>query len=538
MNQTAWNKAQAIFEEGRKGFVPSVNRCEETQQVLLAELVRRNRDTDFGQTHGFDAISNYQEYIAHVPLTNYEGIHHFIEKMVQGEKRVLTEEDVCFAELTGGSAGGAKVIPYTPSALAGFQKALFPWFADLLQRRHGIKNGSAYFSISPAGREENTHTGVLPLGNNDDATYFGAAAEHIRAVQAVSHAVARIKNMDDWRFMTARLLLEAEDLTFIFIWSPTFLLELIQTIHHNAFRLTQAIANGEAGIALPTEVTNALPPFIPNPARSSLIEAALTGQNIDTSRLWPKLDTVSCWMDASSAPFARQLQALFPHAYFQPKGLLSTEAAVSIPFGDEAVPVLAIESAFFEFVDEDGNVHRAHQLCLYTDYRVIVSNHSGLYRYDTGDLIRVAGYEGNTPRLIFLGRVGLVIDLCGEKLSEAFVLRCFEQLKLPANICAFLVPYASPHPHYTLFIDSAIEADNGVAELADKLDILLRQNPQYDYARKLGQLSPLRWQRLSNAYDAFCTYAIGQGRQIGTLKPPVLLKSFILPDEDAPILPE
>jgi hypothetical protein len=256
------------------------------------------------------------------------------------------------------------------------------------------------------------------------------------------------------------------------------------------------------------------------------VARAIGPDAFDARTLWPGLDTINCWLDATSAAFGRELQALFPCVYLHPKGLLSTEAVVTLPFGDDPSPLLAVESAFFEFASDDGRISLAHQLEAGAEYRVIVSNHCGLYRYDTGDLVRVTGHETGTPRMRFRGRAGLFTDLCGEKLSETFVLSCFERLALREGGGAFIVPRAAPHPHYAFYLDAAIGPADEAAHLAKRLDRELRANPQYDYARNLGQLGPIRPYRLADAFAVYRENASAEGRAIGTVKPPVLVKSF------------
>ena len=155
-------------------------------------------------------------------------------------------------------------------------------------------------------------------------------------------------------------------------------------------------------------------------------------------------------MDASSAPFAGELQRLFPDAWFQAKGLMATEGAVTVPFGEGPGSPLAVDSGFFEFVDGE-RVHPAWELEHGRTYRVLLSNRFGLYRYDTADLVQVVGFTAQTPRLVFKGRAGLATDLCGEKLTEEFVLSCMEAASDGPRPIAILTPSSEPHPHYVLY---------------------------------------------------------------------------------------
>lgn len=525
-HRAAWDEAHRIFAGTMPRYRAGLRDCAGVQQRFLEDLLRRNRDTRFGSEHGFAEIATYADFAARIPLHTYESLAPYIAEIVAGASNVLTAEDPLFVEETGGSSGGAKVIPYTPASLASLHDALFPFYADLLDRRPGIKNGRAYFAISPVGREIHSRIGVIPLGSPDDSTYFGDAAIPMRSVWAVPPAVALVTDLAAWKFLTMRLLLGAGDLSYLSVWSPTYLIELVDAARANAPAIAEAIASGTIGIEVPEIVRSAIGPLPPDPARAALLARSIGRDRFDAAALWPGLDTLNCWLDATSAAFGRELQALFPAVYLHPKGLLSTEAVVTLPFGDDPSPLLAVESAFFEFAAEDGTIARSHELEAGREYRVIVSNHCGLYRYDTGDLVRVTGHETGTPRMRFRGRAGLFTDLCGEKLSEAFVLTCFERLALPERIAAFIVPRTSPHAHYALYVDAALGPDAAAAALARKLDDTLRTNPQYDYARNLGQLAPILAHRLPDAFAAYRENASAEGRVIGTVKAPVLVKSF------------
>ncbi len=530
-HRAAWDEAHRIFAETMPRYRAALRDCEGVQQCFLSDLLLRNRDTKFGREHGFTGIATYADFAARIPLQTYEALAPYIAEITAGARNILTAEDPLFVEETGGSSGGAKVIPYTPASLASLHDALFPFYADLLDRRPGIKDGRAYFAISPVGREARSRVGMIPLGSPDDSTYFGDAAAPMRSVWAVPPAVALVTDLDAWKSLTMRLLLGAADLSYLSVWSPTYLIELVNAARRSASALSAAIASGTLGIEtlgveVPDIVRDAIGPLRPNPDRAALVKRSIGLDRFDAAALWPGLDTINCWLDATSAAFGRELQALFPKVYLHPKGLLSTEAVVTLPFGEDPSPLLAVESAFFEFAAEDGSIALAHQIEADREYRVIVSNHCGLYRYDTGDLVRVTGHETGTPRMRFRGRAGLFTDLCGEKLSETFVLACFERRALPEGVTAFIVPRAEPRPHYALYVDAALGSAADAAILADRLDAALRANPQYAYARNLGQLGHIAAHRLPDAFAAYRENASAEGRAIGTVKPPVLVKSF------------
>src|SRR5258706_1936556 len=106
-------------------------RAAETQKQRLLALLRRNAGTEFGRLHGFASIRDEDEYRARVPVASYEDLRPAIERMAAGEPDVLVSGRVIAFEETGGSTGGAKLIPFTAEALAAFRRALVPWLDAL-----------------------------------------------------------------------------------------------------------------------------------------------------------------------------------------------------------------------------------------------------------------------------------------------------------------------------------------------------------------------------------------------------------------------
>jgi len=329
---------------------------------------------------------------------------------------------------------------------------------DTVVKTHGI-TGRAYFSISPATRRPE-RIGDIPVGLPDGAYLGDIAGAVLAEMTAVPFSVAAIDDVALWRSETIRHLAAARDLELISVWSPTFFLSLLDQVDN---------------------------PHL----------------------LWPRLKVVSCWASAASKPFAEALAARLPQAHLQPKGLLSTETVVTVPDIDDR-PVLT-EHGFFEF-ERDGRLSLHNELAEGPLYEVIATTASGLYRYRTGDLVR---YEGRSitgrPILEFAGRGNAVSDLVGEKLTEPFVAACLEDV--PGF--RLLVP-ASESNGYVLLA----EADAAIS--IDDVERRLCGNPQYAYARRLGQLAALRLMPVSRLYDRYARIHAEQGVRLGDVKPAAL----------------
>lgn len=433
---------------------------EEAQRALLLEIVGRNAGTEFGRHHGFAALRSVQDFRAAVPIRDYQAIRPWIERMAAGEPNVLVADPPVAFEETGGTVSGGKLIPYTAAGLQGFRAAVLPWLADLARRRPGITAGRAYVAISPVTRRPRRTLGGLPIGLESEAAYLGAdLAEALQGLLAVPPEVAAIAAVDDWRLATLAHLVERDDLSFVSIWSPTFLLDLLDALPG----LAEAVSSRLGGEA------------------RRRLAAAMRGPALDTTVLWPRLDTVSCWADGGSTVFARRLAAMLPHAWLEPKGLLATEAAVTLPWGGGGGAIPALTSTLVEFIDDAGQSWLGHDLHQGLAYRVVITTAGGLYRYDLGDRLRCVGHAGRVARLVFEGRAALVSDMVGEKLDEAFVAQVLAGLP----VAAALVPVPHPRPHYELWLDGP------AGDLRPRVEAGLRANPHYAYARDLGQLGPL-----------------------------------------------
>jgi hypothetical protein len=279
------------------------------------------------------------------------------------------------------------------------------------------------------------------------------------------------------------------------VWSPTFLIALLDTLPQFAEPLLRALHD--------------------EPTRAREASTALARSPVDTALLWPRLDTVSTWADGSSRLYARRLQDMLPHATLQPKGLLATEGAVTTPCSS-SWPVPALTSAVLEFIDDNEKSLLCDELRAGERYRVVLTNAGGFYRYDLGDRLLCHGYEDALPLLEFVGR-DIASDLVGEKLTEPFV---SDALSLVSGT-ACLAPRAAARPHYVLLVD--VRDPEAAHCAAATIEQRLRANPQYDYARKIGQLAPVGCEIVDHLLERYLRLGTRRGRRLADIKPPALI---------------
>jgi GH3 auxin-responsive promoter len=438
-------------------FHANLHRAAEVQEAVLLRILRRNAATPFGRAHGFTSIASVREYQECVPVRTYD---EYTE--LQGGASVLTASPVTHYEQTSGSSGASKRIPYTRDLRAEMGRAIAPWIVDLFRQHPAAFAGGAYWSVSPV-------LSSSPTDSVADEDHLGPMrARLVRAVQAVPGDVRFLQDVETFRQTTLQHLLRCRTLSLISVWHPSFLLLLLGELRDQA------------------------------------------------ADLWPNLRVISCWTDANAARDAAELARLFPHAHIQPKGLLSTEGFVSIPIADAAAPALAYRSHFYELRDaQTGRILLATEGKAGQRYGVILTTGAGLYRYDTEDLVEIAGYREACPLLRFIGRARHISDHYGEKLHELFVRERLENALREHHINAAFAMLACEDNGYALFLETDAP-DIRLLAVPRALDDALRDNIHYDYCRRLGQLRGLRLFRIDR--DASATYLATSGQRLGDVK--------------------
>ncbi len=499
------------------------------QSRLLRQVVSANAGTDFGQAHGFGMIGSREDFRRRVPLADYDALRPFVDRIAAGERGVLTAEPVRLLEPTSGSTGGTKLIPYTRGLRGDFGRALAPWIADLYRRHPDAARGPHYWAISPAAPTERRTAGGVRIGFEDDAAYLGLLGGVARAALAVPPEVRHVRGTEAWRYVTLRALVARGDLALISVWSPTFLLLLLDALAPWADRLAHDLRRGT--LSPPAPLTPALAQRLsarlaPDPPRAATVRAALAESEGAARhvRLWPRLAVVSAWADAAAARYAARLAALLPQAALQPKGLLATEGVVSVPLGGGEGGVLAVRSHVFEFLTDDGTPRWADEVERGGVYEVVLTTRGGLYRYRLRDLVEVVGFEGTAPRLRFLGRAGATSDRVGEKLAERHVRAVIEVAAAEAGVEPrfALVAFEGERRAYTLFVQADVDPV-ALGALGDAVEAGLRGNVHYAHARDLGQLGPLGVFRVEgDALGAYHARMQAEGRRLGDVKPAAL----------------
>ena len=493
---------------------------EAAQRCLLERTLTGHCRTAFGRHLDLARVTDYRTFRGRVPLQSYDDLRPWIDRIRRGEPGVLTPDRVTHLVPTSGSTGAVKLIPFTAGLQRQFNAGIRPWIADLFTRHPAAMGGPAYWSISPALDVPQRPDDHVPIGFDDDAAYLGRVGQRlVRSVFAVPGDVRQLSDIDDFRFATLWWLVRSRSLRLVSVWHPSFWTLLTDGLPRWWSRLVEGLASGVCRGPSGRTLAGA------RPLRGADLQAVEAADPARPRTVWPDLAVVSAWADAAAAGPFGELAAAWPGVHLQPKGLISTEAMVSLPYG--GTHPAAVTSHVIELLDDAGACHPLHRVEVGGRYEPVVTTAGGLCRYRTGDRVEVTGRLHRTPTLRFLGRGNTTSDLCGEKLSEAQVAEALIDVLRSCGVelgFAMLTASAAAAPTwYTLWLEPLDGSGVEMQRLASTLDERLQENPHYRWARRLGQLGPVRARPAPpDARHRLLQAAAAAGRTLGAVKPAAL----------------
>lgn len=434
-------------------FNQNLQNPEKAQNKVKNLVIKKLNKTAYGSKLKIENLEDWQN----IPIVDYETLEPWINKQYQQiNSKILTPEKIHFWEYTSGSTGAKKLIPYTTSLLASFSNMFCIWAYDLIKNGVAFSSGKTYLCISPE------------IGKNsqgiDDSKYLNPLLQWL-LTRFLLRVKGNFSTVEDFRWTLACQLLQTPDLEVFSLWSPSFLTTELDFIQNNNKELQS---------------------FLRHKISSNRLK--LLGESrINWSELWSELKLISCWNRQYAADSAYTLQKYFPKVFLQGKGLLATEAPMTIPFIPAKGFLPLLNQVIFEFLSPNGKVHNLTELDLGKTYELVISQLGGLSRYRIGDRIQVSHWYLNTPCLNFVGRGEEISDLVGEKLNIEFVKKCLNNY-LKWGFCC-LIPVSGNPPHYCFLLE---KTDLKKDAIADELETALQQNFHYHKARQFAQLDKVK----------------------------------------------
>lgn len=354
------------------------------QDEELNGILTDNRKTAFGEKHDFAAVRNDHRLFAdRVPVRTYEDHLPYLERILGGERQVLTADAPDWVATTSGTTGSTKYLPLANAAIRAIHlKGSWMSLACLYAKDDDVQVfSSKNLLIGGAFKGRHKPSG-LPQGDIS-AVIIQNIPRLMRSFYLPDLDLATAVDYEDKIERIAQLAAREPGITTLG-GVPTWNLPLYRRI---------------------MELTGA----------SNMLE------------VWPDA-RVFKHGGVNFAPYRTQFAALFPRPDFIFQEVYNaTEGFFGVQDKDDLRTMLLLLNVgvYYEFIRwEDYQAGERHAVALAgvatgVVYVMLITTRAGLYRYPMGDLIEFT--ETDPYRLKILGRTQEFINAFGEDLlrSEA-----------------------------------------------------------------------------------------------------------------------
>ena len=464
-----------------------------TQEKVLQSLLDKAKNTDFGRDHGFLDIRNYDEFKNAVPVRDYEGLKHYIERIREGELDVLWKGKPLYFAKTSGTTSGAKFIPLTKESLSYQIKA-----AKSALLHYVVNSGNHHFisgkMIFLQGSPELDKRPVIPNGR-----LSGIVANFVpRYLQANRLPSYKTNCIEDWEQKVEAIIEETlpQDMRLI-SGIPSWVQMYFEKLEKKTGKKISAL--------FPNFSLFVFGGVNYEPYRKKFEE--LIGKKIDSLELYPASEGFFAFQDKQDDP---GLLLLLDYGIFY-----------------EFIPASA-------FYDETPRRISLKDVELGENYVLILNTNAGLWGYNIGDTVEFTSL--NPYRIIVTGRIKHYTSAFGEHViakEVEFAMKGAMQKHPEVKLTEFTVaPEVKPKeglPHHEWFIEFATEP-NDMDLFANSLDELMQdQNSYYKDLISGKVLKELEIKTLQKG--AFNLYMKTQGKLGGQNKVPRLANDRKIADQ-------
>lgn len=495
----------------RQDLLDAAGTPDVTQATLLDALLGRNATTAFGKQHGFEKLRTLGDFRRAVPIRDHAGFAPWLDRVSRGEDAVLTAEPPAMFFRTAGTTGPPKALPATRTAMGTTRgPAMYALWGNFLEHHpellaHEHATLDIHWDRRPV--TETVGSQAIPIQSMAqrqgilhpedfsppwyDAPWFRPQLETPDYPERLYGKI---------RFFAQR------DVRAVASINPITMHLFAETLARNTDRLIDDLRAGTGSASNGSTCTESATWAGDSGAAPELVKrlrgrAAARGGHLLPVDLWPNVTFLGCRTSANAALYLPRLHTLFgEQARIRPYSSAGAEGSQAIPVDrHETAGIAALRSTFMEFLPATAAWHAdsptslVHELELDGEYQTVLTTPDGLYRYAIGDVFKVVGFLGRTPRLEYRGRTGRSSSIVGEQLSERQVVDAGQRVarRLGLDLALFTCcPRPAPRPHYVFVIEtSAPVADPGA--VAARLDDALGSvNAGYREARASAALAP------------------------------------------------
>ncbi|MBN1477083.1 GH3 auxin-responsive promoter family protein [Candidatus Sumerlaeota bacterium] len=488
-------------------FRQASRRMAHCQSVVLAEIIAQQASGEMGRALGYPTIGDVQTFRRRVPVTTYEDVRPWINRMREtGDIGVMFDpsERLLMYAMSSGSDAEPKFIPVTAESHSRYRRGWSTWVAAALRDHSGCLGRQVLPIVSPPVEERTAH-GVACGSMSGLSTE--TQSRFVRNIYAIPAPLYALSNHADKYYALARWG-AAQSVSFLVTANPSSFLMLAQIMDHHREEIVRDVHDGTVSISVahePARIRAEVAALRPDPRRAHHLEGIIerTGHLLPKD-VWTDLRLITNWMGGTLGHYLDLYPAHYGGTPIRDIGLIASEGRMTIPMRD-GTPEGPLDpfGHFYEFIPiEEEEVDNpttllAHEVEVGRKYFIVLTNFSGLHRYNIHDVVEVAGFMEQCPVIRFLHKGSRFSNITGEKLSEHQVTQAVQAVacRCGRQITDFMVVPVWGHPPCYALLVSEISLglrEHWGAFLGDLERELQRLNMEYETKRKSGRLAPLR----------------------------------------------
>lgn len=423
------------------------------QEKNFKDLRRSLKGTAIYNDLRLEHIENYQDFVNHVPVWQYEDYASYADRVVAGESNVLFKDHVGYVGLSSGTSGkDSKRLPYNEAMIdmfLKFQKRVASRMSTLEPETNFLQTSRLTFGSDPFLYEEN-----------------GLKFGYISGILSTRIPKALLKNT----FPSQKILFNPH-------WDQKIEALIDEAINEDI------------------EIVSGIPTYL-----ISIFEAVLKKTGKTTiNQIWPNLKFF-IYAATPIKQYKERLDRLIGHEVSYYGVYASTEAAIGFPYSayqNGRQLYLLNPDLLYTFTPVDGpDINLGlHEIQMGTTYYINIGTPNGMIHYSMKDIVQFSEIDGDLV-FEFVARKSTGINLASEKISTETILDCFLASKEKSNLDLrhyFLSPTLSPEgkPSYlwTVFLSNTSQVStDSLAKIFD--EEMLRLNGDYVDFRTINIIGP------------------------------------------------
>ncbi len=517
----------------------------ETQEKILMQIMDENKDTEYGKKIGFKDVHSVEDFQRIVPLSTYDTYADYVDRMLDGEENLMMARKCKRYCTSSGSVGKPKVLPKSGKDLWNMQCMGFaatPACAERWFKERGKKFPKQMGPVAIILTGHKMKDGKM--GNGAGQVPFTYLKPISKFFMTTPNDFMYPENEDavDSTYFHLRFALQRKDISFLGSMVVTLLTTMFDYLESNWELICKDIEMGtiDPSIKCPEELRKKWEKkFKPMPKRAAEIrkECEIGFETPIAPRLWPDFVWSYGMVGSNLQFYVQKLRRHIGDAPIHNMGYAAAEGYMAMPVELNVNDyVLLPRSIFFEFIPiDDPECERPltiGEVEVGKEYELVVTNFSGLYRYQIEDVVRVTGFYNKTPKIEFLYRNNLAMNIANEKTTTQMVdwaaAKVQEELGITFKGYSFYDDTASEPVRYMLLAEPEGEiSKDKIPEIEKSLDNWLNEsNEKYFKYRRWGMIGEPKVVFLKkDTYQDYREMLKKQGKVLNQIKPVTVINT-------------